>query len=133
MKTAFDLKNGQLSVIVVSKHGKRIATIGHFWSNKSYAVTTTIKDVNGAIMHNYKAGGGGYDKQTAGLAGAVIDGITLHNHCERATEWNGKSKKPPQGAKFANYNPTKKHYEDCYYESGLDILKSFGYTIEQIV
>lgn len=88
-----------------------------------------------SLTHQKKAGGYGYDKACAALAGAVIEGFQMANHCghgepahekakvrlmaaykkransgvpispEESRVWEAKAKKI--GARFANYSPRK--------------------------
>lgn len=109
-----------------------------------------------AGLQQGRAGGGGYDKFTAALRGAVIDGHKMTDHC-------GESRKPPKGRKtwprdakapkgfrFANWidGSRKAHdgsrmyphipegesgYASCYRESGLEYLKAIGYRVIQAI
>lgn len=103
------------------------------------------------------AGGYGYDKFTAALAGLWIDGHELTDHCGRSVKppkgrktWPHGAK-PPRGYSFANYHSefltfgfeTKKHknpnyigeegYTSCYRLQGLKYLEAIGYTVIQAI
>lgn len=84
-----------------------------------------------------QAGGGGYDKFTAALAGMYIDGAAMGNHCSRRgapRKPKGSSVypdgfKPPAGYRLANYSSAAGGWSDCYRDSGLDYLEARGYVI----
>lgn len=98
-----------------------------------------------------KASGYGYDKATAALAGLMLDGHVITNHCSRLD-----APKPPRGRKSfpRDYKPRKGYslanwrtrdfdgrdlpdneagYQDCYRDSGLKYLESIGYRIHQAI
>lgn len=103
------------------------------------------------------AGGYGYDKTTAALAGLIVDGHTLADHCgnvpeadkakdrlfaayckaaaatdntaEMRAEWSEKARKI--GARFANWNREANRYDSLHFESGLSRLEAFGYRVAQ--
>lgn len=45
-----------------------------------------------SLVHQRKAGGYGYDKSAAALAGAVIEGFRMANHCGSAEDSHEKAK-----------------------------------------
>lgn len=102
------------------------------------------------------ARGYGYDKATRCLAGLVIDGIPITDHCSRY----GAPARPgslyprdfplPAGYSFANYRSgdstwsdgSPRHpdvekgaegYSDCYRDSGLKIFAALGYRVIQAI
>lgn len=102
------------------------------------------------------ARGYGYDKKTSALAGLVIDGIALTDHCSRF----GAPDRPgavypsdfpvPAGYTLANYRSgdstwsdgsprfpdmpkDSAGYTDCYRHSGLEILSRLGYRVIQAI
>lgn len=101
------------------------------------------------------AGGHGYDKLTAAMAGIWIDGHRLADHCgtaEPAAEkqrvrllrayekaaaepdfdhapWKEKAAKI--GATFANYRDGR--YRNLYFEPGLDRLRTLSYRVIQAI
>jgi hypothetical protein len=104
------------------------------------------------------AGGYGYDKTTAALSGLIVDGHTLADHCggvpeadkakdrlfaayckaaatddtaEMRGEWAAKARKI--GARFANWNRAENRYYSLYFESGLDRLRTLGYTVFDVL
>jgi hypothetical protein len=104
------------------------------------------------------AGGCGYDKKTAALAGMVIDGHHLTNHCQTKKPlpdgqlvWRESDRKAleSEGYRFANYTRITDQeaerfahfgqaigvegYRDAYRLSGLDYLVSIGYRVIQAI
>lgn len=104
------------------------------------------------------AGGYGYDKRTAALAGLVIDGHTLADNCGNVPEaaaakdrlmkaylaqpvkggvvpyretydWIGKAAK--LGARFANWRGDT--YTSLHFEPGLSRLEMLGYTVIEAI
>jgi len=91
-------------------------------------------------LQRASAGGYGYDKTTAALAGLWIDGHKLTNHCGariKSPKSNGglwpEGSKARRGYRFANYvnkqDGSPAGYSDCYRQSGLDYLRDLGYEI----
>ena len=134
--------------VVLNKKGEEIATI-----HSIYGSTGTVQvDVftEGRLSHQAKAHGGGYDKETAALQGAVIDGHKMHDHCgtdektkkleaamkvattkEAIKAIEGKAARI--GAQFANWDRTTGRYSSCHYEHGLKRLTLLGYTVIQAI
>lgn len=109
-----------------------------------------------------RAGGYGYDKQTAAMSGFIIDGHEITDHCgqdamsakllkawHRAKTPEGKKrvedKARKSGYSFTNWNTearkpgysftnwdTGDGWQSCYKLSGLDHLKALGYSIYSI-
>ena len=104
------------------------------------------------------ASGYGYDKTTAALAGLIVDGHTLADHCGRVPEaetakarllaayqkaraagtgdfsqagWDAKARKI--GARFANWSREAGGYTSLHFESGLDRLRTLGYTVIDVL
>lgn len=99
-----------------------------------------------------KASGYGYDKKTAALAGLVIDGVAITDHCSRygapARPGNlyPRDFVPPLGYSLANFRsgdstwsdgsrrfPEVAGYSDCYRFAGLEILSRIGYRVIQAI
>lgn len=102
-----------------------------------------------------KASGYGYDKRTAALAGLVIDGIPITDHCSRYGAPKGPDLgrfpigyKAPAGYYLANWFRVGTErlanrgtelpegwegYADCYRASGLDVLRAFGYRVIEVI
>ena len=119
-----------ISVHIILKKGKEVARVH---AHHGGVVQVDVFD-NGELVHQGRAGGGGYDRFTAALAGAVIQGHELTNHCDRGTAkepktgyWS-KDAKPKRGYRFTNYE-SGKGYKSCYKIQGLDYLKSFGFDV----
>ena len=106
-----------LRVYVIMRGARQIATIHVHWSNggtctadlwhhDAKARERTNKALGLPESHygpqQGRAGGYGYDKETAALRGMVIDGIALSDHC-------GQQKKPPRGLRYfpADYKPPR--------------------------
>jgi hypothetical protein len=148
MKQVREITNAS-SYVVLNKKGEHVATVQFnlgsggcvqcdVWSRKpgqSYLELT----------HQKKAGGYGYDKRTAALAGAIVEGYQIADHCGRIEEEGemlrskiikayGKAdthekrealikKANNNGLRFAN------EYNSLHAESGLDRLSSLGYNV----
>ena len=98
------------------------------------------------------ASGGGYDKEAAALAGLIIDGHSIADHCggvpedekkrarllaaynrnpnaRTAKEWDAAAERI--GARWANWRDG--HYASLYFRPGLDRLQSFGYHVHSAI
>lgn len=136
-------ERSNVSAYVILKGKNHVATVQAY-----HTVSAVQVDV---INHgeNYgrtggRAGGYGYDKFTSALGGLVIDGHTMADHCgdcvkhtkansfeAEGRKWFKTSYKPRKGYRFANGKRINGEYvySDCYKDSGLDYLKSLGYTV----
>lgn len=97
-----------------------------------------------------RAGGYGYDKKTAALAGLIVDGHTLADHCGSVPEDENKRQRLLReyaknhatrdydywrkraeriGASWANYDRDSGRYRDLYFRAGLDRLSDMGYSV----
>ncbi len=136
-----------ISAYVILKKGKEVANVQAHFGN---SVVTVDIWAQGMELQQGRAGGGGYDKFTAALSNAVIDGIKLNDHCGtneetekilslyhsgKLSEKAAKVKAAKIGASFANYGMLgkKKKYGSLYLLSGLDKLKAIGYTVIQAI
>lgn len=144
MKYVTDSKAaGSLSAyVILNKKGVHVATVqAHYGSGGGVQV-----DVWGAheLIHQGKAGGYGYDKFTAALSGAIIDGVKIYDHCGGYAPEEKKLKEkavklyafdPEKGERFANKhgmsfsNWNNGTYTSCYFASGLDRLTALGYRV----
>lgn len=130
--------------VIINKKNVHIATVqAHFGNSEARVDVWGI----GTMLHQGKAGGYGYDKMTAAMAGAVIDGIKLYDHCgghndkaiEKALAQYNKDKtlqnkiEKRLGARFTNWSSEKQAYTSLYYCSGLDRLSALGYRIIQAI
>ena len=120
----------KISVYVVLKQNKIIATVHVYFG--SGRVMCDVWGKSG-LIHQGSAGGYGYDKFTAALSGAVIEGIKIVDHCEarkkrpEGTDCFPANMKEPKGYRFANQR------RDCYRISGLALLESFKMKVEQVL
>lgn len=138
-----------ISVYVILKRHREIARVLAHFSNGGTCLVNVFNygDKNKSAHLNAqsgRAGGYGYDKFTAALAGLEIDGHKLTNHC------GGRKNPPPSGVwprdavaprgwSFANWHyrdsegnelpKSKRGWSSCYRKSGLDYLKALGYTV----
>ena len=110
-------------------------------------------------LQQSSAGGYGYDKFAAALAGLIIDGHTMANHCGQvpedekkraalmrayiqavesgapagAKEWRDKAARI--GCHFTNWTKCGdfERWSSLYFESGLSRLECFGYRVIQAI
>jgi hypothetical protein len=147
--------------IILNQKGEHVATVQAAYLN-SGTVMVDVWDKH-SLIYQGKAGGGGYDKFTAALAGAKIDGYTIYNHSEGV--WVDASErifeKYPEltnimrqyltigstndviikaelqaaGAEFANLKSTEKgcFYQSLYYKAGLERLTAIGYKVIKVI
>ena len=89
----------------------------------------TVEVVAGGRVQTGKASGYGYDKFTAALAGLVIDGHTMSDHC--GIIWHGEGKAPK------GYYPGRTlesgYVQPAYQMPGLRYLVEIGYTVIQVL
>lgn len=75
------------AVVVLNKKGHHVATVQwQFPRDGAGAVRCDVwaiaqGDKYLSLVHQGRAGGYGYDKRTAALSGALIDGYRMANHC----------------------------------------------------
>lgn len=146
MKYVSDTQAGRAisAWVILNKRNQHVATVqAHFGSVITVNVfnhppSKTPGEAAG------RAGGYGYDKLTAALAGLVVDGHKLSNHCgeNRPGLYDGKTP-APKGWQYANWTswewdgsgnrvdlPSEKQgYTDCYRISGLEYLSAIGYQV----
>lgn len=132
--------------VILNKKGQHVATVQALYGNGGGVQV----DVWGKseLIHQVKVGGYGYDKFTAALAGAVIEGIKMYDHCggyepeEKALKAKavklyaidvdkGKRFAAKHGMSFANWVDGKP--TSAFFASGLDRLLSFGYQVIKAV
>lgn len=82
--------------IVMNKKGEHVATV-HFRYGSGGGVQCDVWSRNPgekwlSLVHQKKAGGYGYDKSTAALSGAIIEGYKMADHCGRVEE-SGEKKR----------------------------------------
>ena len=87
-----DKANVSVSVILDRK-GVHVATVRWlFPRDGAGTVRCEVQTPGQGITYRGRAGGYGYDKRTAALAGAVIAGIQIANHCGYGEESHEKAK-----------------------------------------
>ena len=138
--------------VILRNDGRHVATVQAAFLDSG----SVMVDVWGphSLEHQGKVGGYGYDKFTAALSGAIIDGIKMFDHSvgnydpknpqfkdldilfkryqrdvEHSQKWNDEARNI--GARFANYKDGK--YISLYYISGLDRLTEMGYNVIQAI
>lgn len=144
------------AIVVLNPQGKHVGTVQAHYSDAGICRVDVWAIPHGhnhfELRHQGRADGGGYDKFTAALAGTVIDGHRLFDHCERGVEsnallmeyntkpikWDGLvhkrfiDKAKAIGASFASVSKDTKgnpYYMACYMLPGLERLEKMGYTI----
>lgn len=143
-KTQVREKSNCQAYVILDKSGKHVATV-QSWLSPSGASWVDVWSIKSgenhlSLTHQGSAGGYGYDKFTAALAGGVIDGWHMANHAQRdsltksvleryaggkgkLTLENAESELAALGARFANNNTS------AFYEPGLRRLECLGYTV----
>lgn len=87
-----DKANVSVSVILDRK-GAHVATVRWlFPRDGAGTVRCEVQTPGQGITYRGRAGGYGYDKRTAALAGAVIAGVQIANHCGHGEESHEKAK-----------------------------------------
>ena len=132
-----------ISAYIILKEGVHIATVQAHFANSGGVIVDVFNTKEG-LIHQGKAGGYGYDKFTAALAGAVIDGVKLYDHCggyepsdkalkEKGVELYQTDEKKAEdfadkyGMDFFNWVDGKPM--SCYFKSGLDRITALGYIV----
>lgn len=159
-----------LRVVVIMKGSRHVATIrAHFGNSrvlvnvfqdskaqlasaKTRKTDTESRAAHDAYGFQYaSATGYGYDKYSAALAGLIIDGHEMTDHCQgkikppRGLKLFPREFKAPKGYSLANWNQRRvqnddgtwryegeEGYSDCYRKTGTDFLRDIGYTILQV-
>lgn len=129
---------------------KRVGKAPSYYHTREAAEQWAAFDAFG--LQQGRAGGGGYDKFAAALAGAIIDGHTIADHCGQVPEdekararllaaqlkagartaeerkaWNAKADRI--GAHFCNWDDTRQAFGSLHFVQGLQRLEAFGYQI----
>lgn len=168
------------AIVVLNKKGEHVATVQAHFSNGG-TVTVDVWNEGKALgrcfdtadklgkvsqasrddransewslfgLQQGRAGGGGYDKFAAALAGLLIDGHTMANHCGQvpeaekaraklladyrkafaagqATQKAYDVKAAKLGCRFANWNAAT-GWQSLHFIAGLDRLESLGYRV----
>lgn len=133
-----------VSAYIIFKRHRHIATIQIGFGSSGGVLVNVFnhgdknRSAKNLPFQTNTAGGYGYDKVTAALAGLEIDGHKLGNHCQYrkmppATGVWPRDAVAPKGWRFANYNQEKDGYTDCYREPGLQYLERLGYSVIQAI
>lgn len=144
---------GISAYVILRSDGKHVATVQAAFLDSG----NVMVDIWGPhfLEHQGKSGGYGYDKFTAAIAGAKIDGVTIYDHSvgvwdERQSDQykdlnslmarynrsenkdgNWQDKARAIGASFSNWKDGK--YHSLYYISGLERLTAMGYKVIQAI
>jgi hypothetical protein len=149
-------QRSNVAVYVVLKGARRVALVQALYPKDgagrlSVEVHTWDKTGN-YTEYKSSASGYGYCKQTAALAGAVIDGYVMADHCGRVEDkamkaaarllkqhqagvlkcdWQAKAKR--LGFRFANWDDKRECYTSLHPQAGLDRLTDMGYRVLQAI
>lgn len=116
--------------IILRPNGDHIATVQSHYSNGG-TVTVDVWNMSNMKRENPscdkglqqgRAGGYGYDKFNAAIAGLEIDGFEMTHHCTRG---NRRAK----DVRGANWSKETGDFTDWYIESDLSRLTARGYQI----
>lgn len=127
-----------ISAWVIIKGREGVVAEVHAHYGDSGNVMVDVWD-NHQIAYQGHAGGYGYDKFTAAISGAEIQGIKITDHCgEQKNKPRGKkyfraNSVPPKGYRFANWNSQDNGWSNCYRISGLDVLEAYGFTVHRVL
>ena len=131
---------GSLAVYVIQDRKGNIAGKVLALYAQSRAVTVEVHDFTSGkhVVTSGKAGGGGYDKFTAALAGQSFAGIKFRDHSETA-----KGSLPHKAVSHANavksddprakYKHNGRSYASRHYVSGLKLLEAYGYHATKVL
>lgn len=127
-----------VSAWVITKGFKGIVATVHAHYGDTGNVMVDVWDT-GRLTYQGRAGGYGYDKFIAALAGAEIQGIKISGQCEeQKNKPRGKkcfpgNSKAPKGFHFANWNSQDNGWASCYRIAGLEILEAYGFTVHRVI
>jgi hypothetical protein len=157
MKQVRELSDTSVSIVLNEKR-EHVATVQtrHAKSGSVQCDVWSIApgDKHLTLTHQKKVSGYGYDKAAAALAGAVIDGVGIADHCGKSdpnTEtlkswiWDTYNhavnnslpleaihvKARDNGFSFTNWSSYEGRYLSLHVVSGLDRLERIGYTVIQ--
>ena len=85
--------------VVLDKRNRHVATVQSHYGNAGRVTVDCFHTDGTTALQQSSAGGGGYDKFAAALAGMTIDGHVMSDHC-------GMSRKPPKQPDGGRYFPT---------------------------
>ena len=129
--------------IVLNKKGEHVATVNYRYGSGGGVQCDVFQ--RDELVHQKKAGGYGYDKITAALAGAVIDGYRIADHCGHAEAAGEKArarliaayKRNPAAHTYQDWSARASRIgcrwangmESLFFSSGLDRLSDLGYRV----
>lgn len=149
---------GRLSDAALAKHASRAPD---YYADQDRREQWAAHELFG--LQQASAGGYGYDKFAAALAGLIIDGHTIANHCGQVPEcekarqrilaqykkaaragqkWLDSDRKKWQkkadaiGAHFCNWRTDEGgacYWNDLHFSAGLSRLEAFGYRVIQAI
>lgn len=142
MKQVSELSDST-ALVVLNKKGEHVATVNYRYGSGGGVQCDVFN--RGNLVHQKKAGGYGYDKATAALSGAVIDGYQMADHCGHAEAAGEKArarliaayKRNPAAHDYQEW-AARAHRIGChwangmnslYFCSGLDRLAAIGYRV----
>jgi hypothetical protein len=133
-----------IEAFVVLKKGREVAVVQVFHGQG----TTRVDVFEKSLTYQGSAGGYGYDRFTAALDGAIIDGIKLYDHCRSDKACAAMlAQQPPRregdqgavnayfkrlakkGMTVTNWSAEADRWTSCFFVSGLDRLTAMGYTV----
>ena len=141
--------------VVLNKKGEHRATVHLRYGPNHGAVQCDVYNTE-QLVHQKKAGGGGYDKAAAALAGAVIDGYKMADHCGHVEEAGEAQRKAlmvayirgTKGHTGEDLNNVSSHFKkradkigayfanwgvdgwgSLFFRPGLGRLRALGYTV----
>ncbi len=131
--------------VVLNKKGEHVATVNYRYGSGGGVQCDVF--CQGRLTHQKKAGGYGYDKATAALSGAIIDGYRMADHCGHAEDAGEKArtrliaayKRNPEAYDYSGWSARAKrigcHWANgmssLYFCSGLNRLAALGYSVIQ--
>jgi len=131
------------SYIVLNKKGEHIATVNYRYGSGGGVQCDVFN--RGNLVHQKKASGYGYDKATAALSGAIIDGYRMADHCGHAEQSGEKArarllaahKRNPAAHEYSYWSERARrigcHWANgmnsLFFKSGLDRLSDLGYRV----
>lgn len=144
MKRIYETNAGKSisAYVILNKKGQHVATVRAHFGNSVVMVETAntglSKSYEDGRLQQGRAGGSGYDKFAAALAGHTIDGHVISDHCgmtaktPKAGGWP-RDFKEPKGWHLANYNKETGLYRSLIKSAGLRYLQERGYQVIQAI
>lgn len=126
-----------IAAYIITKGRRHVATVHAHFSDGGMC-SVDIFD-NHVLTYQGRANGYGYDKFTAAISGAVIDGHKITDHCgtsqklPRGLDHFPRDFKPRKGYTLANWRKGSDGWSSCFKKAGLDYLRGHGYTVTQAI